>query len=159
MPFQADDTVATFSVLNPITGEYQTYDLVEELATSDLTLQNDMEKQAAKYAQWSSYMVVAERAVRSARDNLELITAQADSRVRAHLATTGVKATVGQIDAMIAQDPEVVTAKNTLSEMQGYESALKYILKALDQRKDMLVNLSAQKRKSMELTGMSQSID
>lgn len=157
MPFEVDtDTVAEFSVLNPITGEYITYDLVEELATNENTLQEDMEQQAAKYAQWSSYLVVAERAVRAAKDNLDVVLAQSENSIRAQYSSTGVKATASQITANVNVDPTVVEAKNKLTEMLGYESALKYILKALDHRKDMLVNLSAQRRKAMELTGVPQ---
>lgn len=157
MPFEVDtDTVATFSVLNPITGEYTTYDLVEELATNENTLQQDMEQQAAKYAQWSSYLVVAERAVRAAKDNLDVVLAQSENTIRRQYNSSGVKATASQITANVNVDPTVVEAKNKLTETLGYESALKYILKALDHRKDMLVNLSAQRRKAMELTGVSQ---
>ena len=157
MPFEVDtDTVAQFSVLNPITGEYITYDLVEELATNENTLQTDMEQQAAKYAQWSSYLVVAERAVRAAKDNLDVVLAQSENNIRAQYNSTGVKATASQITANVNVDPTVVEAKNKLTEVLGYESALKYILKALDHRKDMLVNLSAQRRKAMELTGVPQ---
>ena len=157
MPFEVDtDTVAEFSVLNPITGEYITYDLVEELATNENTLQADMEQQAAKYAQWSSYLVVAERAVRAAKDNLDVVLAQSKNSIRAQYSSTGVKATASQITANVNVDPTVVEAKNKLTEMLGYESALKYILKALDHRKDMLVNLRAQRRKAMELTGVPQ---
>lgn len=157
MPFEVNtDTVAEFSVLNPITGEYVTYDLVEELATNENTLQQDMEQQAAKYAQWSSYLVVAERAVRAAKDNLDVVLAQSENNIRGQYNATGVKATASQITANVNVDPTVVEAKNKLTEMLGYESALKYILKALDHRKDMLVNLSAQRRKAMELTGVPQ---
>lgn len=156
MPFEADDTVATFSVLNPITGEYITYDLVDELSINENTIEQDMGEQAAKYAQWSSYLVVAERAVRAAKDNLDVVLAQSENSIRAQYSSTGVKATASQITANVNVDPTVVEAKNKLTEMLGYESALKYILKALDHRKDMLVNLSAQRRKAMELTGVPQ---
>lgn len=159
MPFQVDtDTVATFSILNPITGEYQIIDLVEELEVNENRLQEHMEHQAAKYAQWSSYMVVAERAVRAAKDNLDVVIAQADYNIRTQANTTGSKPTVKTVENMINLDPTVIDAKDKLSEMLGYESAIKYVLKALDQRKDMLVNLSAQRRKQMELTGVGQSL-
>lgn len=160
MPFEADtETVAEFSILNPITGEYYTYDLIEELATNENTLQKDMEHQAAKYAQWSSYLVVAERAVRAAKDNLDVVLAQADYDVRMTYNASGLKSTVKELESRVNLDAKVIEAKAHLSEMQGYESALKYILKAFDQRKDMLVNLSAQRRKAMELTGMGQHMD
>ena len=155
MPFKVDaDTVAKFSVLNSITGEYITYDLQKELEINEYQLEDQMMEHASKYALWSSYSVVAERYERACETELEVAEANADSLAREQLKARGIpKPTVGQVNAEIALNEDVYAAKTKLSEAKGYASSLKYILKALDQRKDMLVNLSAQHRKSMELTG------
>lgn len=155
MPFKVDaDTVAKFSVLNSITGEYLTYDLQKELEINEYQLEDQMMEHASKYALWSSYSVVAERYEHACETELEVAEANADSLAREQLNARGIpKPTVGQVNAEIALNEDVYAAKTKLSEAKGYASSLKYILKALDQRKDMLVNLSAQHRKSMELTG------
>ena len=53
MPFKVDaDTVAKFSVLNSITGEYITYDLQKELEINEYQLEDQMMEHASKYALW-----------------------------------------------------------------------------------------------------------
>lgn len=158
MPLKVDtDTVAILGILDSTTGEYIKYDMVKELEVNEYKLEEQMSTQASKYAYYSSIANVAERNERAKTDALEVAEAQAEITARSMFASQGVaKPTVGQINSAISLDTTVIEAKKQVSEAKGYTGTMKYILKALDQRKDMLVNLSAQKRKSLELTGRPQ---
>lgn len=146
------NTTAVLSIYNPITGQYIDYDMVKELEVNENTLEQDMITHASKYAYFSSIANKADNYERAAEDALDIALAKADITVRNNFASNGVpKPTVGQVNSAISLDQGVIDAKNKLSEAKGYAGTMKYILKAFDARKDLLINVSAQRRKEMDM--------
>lgn len=155
MPLSIDNnTVATLSIFNPITNQYIDYNMVDELRVNENTLESDMIEHSSKYAYFSAIANKAENFERSAEVELETVLANAEINTRKKFAEDGItKPTVGQISAVVNTNEDVIDAKKRLSEAKGYTGLMKYILKAFDARKDLLINISAQRRKEMELTG------
>lgn len=138
------DTVAVLHFVNQ-NGEPFSYDLKRELAFSDATLMRDMEGQPAKYAWWTSVLERARIKMKQSEDALDYVKASVSNQVRAE----GLVKTVAAVtDAVIVND-NYQEALATLRYWQGEVDMLSYVVKSFEQRERMLMQKSAQLRKSM----------
>lgn len=144
------DTVAEFTVTDT-QGNELTYNLTQELAISQATLQNDMYQHPAKYAYWAALYNAVQRKRREAEANFEVVRATLSNKARADIkAETGKPATAGAVTDAIIPEEEYQEAQRAVSDWELKEDELKYLMKAFDHRLSMLQQLSANSRKDME---------
>lgn len=138
---------STIAVLNFVNqnGEPFSYDLKQELAFSDATLMLDMEAQPAKYAWWTSILERARIKMKHSEDNLDYVRATISNQVRAE---GSVKTVAAVTDAVIV-NASYQSALAELRYWQGEVDMLVYVVKSFEQRERMLMQKSAQLRKSL----------
>lgn len=148
--YQLDkDTTAKLDFVDA-NGVPFTIDLSEVLSFSDATLSSDMEKQPSDYAWWSS---VAERAkirLKSAEDALDYIKAKLAKEVRSR----GEKLTVSGVQDEVTLASDYQTALSEVRFWEGEVGLLNYVVKAFEQKERMLMQKSAQLRRTLNSEGL-----
>lgn len=121
------------------------YDLREELSISDATLIEDLQSQPAKYAWWASVLERARVKLRSAEDQLDYSRASISNEIRA----SGEKLAIAVVNDRVAVDPDYKQALQEVRYWEGEVGKLVYIVRAFEQRRDMLIQKSSQYKASL----------
>jgi len=106
------------------------------------TLAQELGLQAIRYSHYNYLVVKAEYALNKEEAQLELISAQK----RKEFKITQGKATAKDLDDLVNSSEEYQEQKGRYIESKRRHHIMKTIVKALEQKKDMLVQLSAQQR-------------
>lgn len=138
------NTTATLDFVDE-NGEPFTINLLEQLAFSDATLMGDMEKQPGRYAWWASVLERAKQRQRSAEDNLEYLSSLLSNEFRKEIG----KASVAVIKDNVVSTDKYQEALQELRYWEGEVGMLSYAVKSFEQRERMLMQKSAQLRKSL----------
>lgn len=132
-------------------GEFYDYNLKEELSINEHDLYTEFGQQPVKYVYWSSILEQVRGYLESATLNEEVVRANMYEPARVALMANGTpKPTKDQIEAWIINQEEWVKAKNEVLIYTKFVKQLQYIVKALEQRKDMLIQIGADSRKDKE---------
>lgn len=138
------DTVAVLKFVSQ-NGEPISYDLKQELSFSDATLMRDMEAQPAKYAWWTSVLERARIKMKQSEDTLDYVKATVSNEVR----SAGLVKTVAAVTDAVVVNSSYQEALANLRYWQGEVDMLTYVVKSFEQRERMLMQKSAQLRKSL----------
>jgi len=131
-------------------GKVKEFDLNEELAVSEETLEDDFMNQAGKYAWWATLAEIAKNKKERMEAELDEAEAEADRRVRDILELDGVKITEALVKSRIKLDEDYKTAVNNVLEAKKYASILDKVVKALEHRKEMLISVGAHLRSGVD---------
>lgn len=132
-------------------GEVITYNLKQELTINPYDLNSEFHNQPSKYVYWTSLLETVRAYLESAELAEERTRAGFYEPCRQALINGGVaKPTKDQIDAEILNQEEYINARNQVNTYSYYVKSLQYIVKALEQRKDMLIQLGAEQRRQMD---------
>lgn len=127
------------------------YDMQEELMINRHDLRTELEEQSSKYMFWTGMLERVRANLEAAERELEYIVSQLYEPIRERLETKmGKNPTKAQIDAMINQQEIYQNQKKKVEEVDYQSRRLAYIVKAFEQRKDMLVQISTAERKQKE---------
>lgn len=132
-------------------GETITYNLKDELAVNNFNVREEFLKQPAKYSYWTSLL----EQLRLYQEMFELKAEKRKSVLyepsRQALILEGIaKPTKDQIEARIMLDDEYYKLKTDVVNTAFNVRQLQYVVKAFEQRKDMLVQYGADLRRDFE---------
>ncbi|AMW61927.1 hypothetical protein DNAM5_183 [Bacillus phage Vinny] len=125
-------------------GQYQQYNLKQELKINESILQQEMLEQPSKYIYWSSLLEKL-RYYQELEDlKLEKIVAGLDGDARAYIKKNDGKPTKDQVDAYIKQQDEYITQRQRCIHYDHIIGRVQRIVKAFEQRKDMIQSYGKQ---------------
>lgn len=128
-------------------GQMTTYSVSQELAVNEQNYQQEFIRQPAKYAFWSAVLQQAKYVLAAQESRLEKVHAQVYNKVNTALLKEGMRPTKDLIEAQIVLDDEYQKAKSQVETCEYSVSQVQYLVKAFEQRKDMLVQFGADMRK------------
>jgi hypothetical protein len=120
---------------------------VDALSFDDNNIDEEMSKQAERYAHFHALLAVGKRKLDYATNNLESLKARLANELR----DSKGKVTAVALENYLNAHPEVLQMQSEYIETEFRYSLLKGLVKALDQRKDMLIQSSANKREETRL--------
>jgi hypothetical protein len=126
------------------------------LAKNYLTVDEDSMDLAIKrhpsvFAFFGSVLSYAKRESDKLNTMLEMLEAKHMELRRAELTGQGTKATQGALQAYVLTITELIVLREELTEAQHKYNLARNMLTSLDHQKDMLVQMSANKRAEMKL--------
>lgn len=133
------------------TGKSTIYDIDQELLVNDNNYQQEYLRQAQKYSFWADKLAIANRQVSGAEQQLDLIHAKLYHKYFLDLSKSKARPTKDMVESEIIQDDSYQQALNSLNQCSFVEEKLKFIVKAFEQRKDMLIQFGAEMRKDREI--------
>lgn len=126
------------------TGQHQDYNLREELKVNEDNLLQEMLQQPAKFIYWASILEKLKFFQESKELEVERIIAGIDSAAREHYKGSDTKATKDVVEAYRKQQPEYEAAMTELNYYNFIVGKIGRIVKAFEQRKDMLQSYGKQ---------------
>lgn len=133
------------------TGKSVIYDIDQELLVNDNNYQQEYLRQAQKYSFWADKLAIANRQVSGAEQQLDLIHAKLYHKYFLDLSKSKARPTKDMVESEIIQDDSYQQALSSLNQCSFVEEKLKFIVKAFEQRKDMLIQFGAEMRKDREI--------
>lgn len=127
------------------TGSFQEINLQEELAINENELDREMLEQPSKYVYWSSILEKIRYFKEDAELQLELLIGELDRKAREELSKNGGKPTKDAVDAYIKRTEEYKQQKTQCNYYDYLVRRIQFIVKAFEQRKDMLQSINKQK--------------
>lgn len=132
-------------------GETKTYSIQDELKVNKFNVREEFLFQSSKYAYWCSVL----EQLKLYEETYELQTDRKKAEIyepsRKALIAEGIpKPTKDQIEAKVILDDEYYQLCNNVVAIHHQVDQLKSVVKAFEQRKDMLVQYGADQRKEME---------
>jgi len=127
-------------------GEY--YELQRRaVAFDDNNIEEEMTKQASNYAQYHALLMIGKRELDKATRELDRVSAELSQQYR----RTTAKATAKAVDDFVFCHPDYISQRETMDDISFRYGLLKGLVKAIEQRKDMLQQCSANKREETKL--------
>lgn len=118
-------------------------------------LDREYREQSALYAYFITKTSEADDLHAQAVTNKELVYAQADEYFRQKSDSLGVKVTEKRIESLIIQDEEYGNALDNERKTKLQHTILKGIVRAMEQRANMLISLGAHRRAELDMTNMT----
>lgn len=120
------------------------------LRITDDDYMDEMQNLAINYAYEATKLAKAKHHMDQTKYDLEFITARAYSSIRADLGNAG-KVTEKMVENLVIQRDEVLSVKNRLNDATQDYNERKAIVTALEIKRDMLIQLSSNKRAEVKL--------
>lgn len=125
-------------------GEFKEYNMRQELKVNEANLLQEMLQQPSKYVYWSSLLEKLKLYQENAELLLELEVARLDEVARAAITTSGGKPTKDIVEAYIKRQPEYEQKRKNCQYFDYISGRIARIVKAFEQRKDMLQSYGKQ---------------
>lgn len=126
---------------------------------NEAVLTEEFIKQPSLYAWFATLSEFASAEVETQKMNLNILRANLDSEKRLMLLNEAKKATETMVASAIEVDVTYQTAQKALIEAERQYGILKAIVRALDQRCTMLVQIGSTKRQEMAMTDFGINIE
>lgn len=126
----------------------------DDLRLDPTNLDDALIKQPAVYAYYSSLTQKANLLAAQAKFEYEKAVAEYTKTAREELATSNSRVTDKQIGAIIDSQPEILAKKKLMIMAEHNAEMLWSIVKALEHRKECLMQLCNNRRKEMEHLGL-----
>ena len=123
------------------------------LLVNEANLNQEFIEQPSTFAWFATLAEIANAEVSSKELALEVLKANLEGELRQRLAELGGKVTEKMIEGGVITDKRYKVATEELIDSTKQLGILKSMVKALDQRKDMLIQLGSMKRQEMFLDG------
>jgi len=132
-------------------GSFTEYEMQDVLNINEHNLAEEIRMQPSKYVYWSSILEQLRGYLESAELAEEKLKAELYEVARDTLIAGGTpKPTKDQIDSWILRQDSFTEAKNNTLAYRKFVKQLSFVVKSLEQRHSMLVQLSALKRDQLE---------
>lgn len=115
--------------------------LQDDLAIDKFKLDSECISHSGIYAYYCEKMALAKTQVSKDKDNLELVTAEANIRIRKEKSESGEKITENLISAYILLDSEVKEAKARVRESEEILAMFSVAVQSMETRRSELDNL------------------
>lgn len=125
-------------------GTFQEFKLKEELKVNEDNLLQEMLQQPSKYIYWASVLEKLKYYQESTELQLELEVANLDEQARTFITKNGGKPTKDVVEAYIKRQPSYQQARNNCQHYEYVVGRIGRIVKAFEQRKDMLQSYGKQ---------------
>ena len=119
------------------------------LRISEGTILEELQNQPSIYAWFATLTEIAKSKVERQKLDIKVLRARLDEEKREALTKAGIKITEPKVDSAIEKDDRLILLSKEKIELDKNASILKAITDALNQRKDMLIQLSSFKRQEM----------
>ncbi len=140
----------TLSVVDA-NGEKVTYQLYDELRINEFNVQKEFYEQPSKYVYWTSLLERMRLQQESEQLAIDRLKAQLYEPSRTALIVKGTaKPTKDQIDSKITLNKEYQLLLKSYVTTQYTVQKLQYVVKAFEQRKDMLIQIGAELRRQKD---------
>jgi hypothetical protein len=120
------------------------------LQVDDTNLEQEMLTHPSTYSYYHALMSYAKDRVSEAERGLMRVDASIRNTI-GNVSITGHKKTVKDIDATVFSSPEYVEAAKELSDANFKYELFKGLVRALEHKKDMMVQVSVNKREEVKL--------
>ena len=117
------------------------FNFQEELKINKYRLDEECLSHSIRYAYYAEACSLAKSNISKAKDNLELVMAEANIRIREKFNSDGVKFTEALVTSTITMDSEVKQAKAELRDAEEVYSRLSVAVSAFETRRSELDNL------------------
>lgn len=147
----SDTTAALVAPQSVKVTPYITADQIKiDLGINDTDIQGAFMAQAALFGHYSVLAVRAQRQLDTFKQLLEIKTAAFDRQARDALASTGGKITEKMVENDIIRRPEYVQLVKKINAAREIADLGKYVLEALKQKRDMLIQIGVARREEMK---------
>lgn len=119
----------------------------EAIIFDDNNIEEEMAKQAERYSHFYALLSVGKRSLDSCINELESIKAKRSVEYR----DLKKKVSALEMENYLNSHPEIIESKARVADVEFRYSLIKGLVKALEQRKDMLIQCSANKREEARL--------
>ena len=126
---------------------------------NEAILTDEFIKQPSLYAWFATLLEYASAEMETQKMNLSILRANLDAEKRTVLVNEGKKATESMVESAIEVDERAIQAQKNLIESSRQYGILRAIVRALEQRKDMLIQVGSMKRQEMVLTDFGVNLD
>lgn len=135
-----------FQILRLIdeSGQHITLDLQKELSVNEANLEVEMLQQPSKYVYWSSILEKIRFFQESAELEMELLIAELDKEAREELPKEDIKPTKDSVDNYIKRTEAYKVQKEKCNHYAYLVKRIQFIVRAFEQRKDMLQSYGKQ---------------
>ena len=130
---------------------------VVKITEADLT--EEFIRQPSLYAWFATLSEYASAEVETQKMNLSIQRANLDAEKRLELGQAAKKPTEAMVGSAIDVDDKYKAAQVALIESKRQYGILKGIVKALEQRKDMLIQVGSTKRQELSLHDLGMNLD
>ena len=121
------------------------------LHINEATLTDEFIKQPSLYAWFAAVAEIANAELESKKLKLSVLQSNLDAEVRSELAKTNEKATESKISSIVHCDKRVVVLNEEIIESARQLGILKAMVRSLEQRCTMLVQIGGMKRQEISL--------
>lgn len=142
-----------------VAGKEWAGNIHEVLRISEARLSEEFAQQPSLYAWFAALCEMAGAEFENKKFALSVLRANTEARLRKELSNSGVKTTEASVSAAVQSDPDVGVKSFELIEFERQYMILKSLVRALDQRKDMLIQLGGMKRQEMQLGDFGVNMD
>ncbi|AGY47399.1 hypothetical protein Grass_134 [Bacillus phage Grass] len=125
-------------------GQYQEYDLEDLLKVNEDNYMQEMIEQPSKYIYWSSVLERLKFYQESVELELETVVASLDQEARDYLKDTVPKPTKDMVESYIKRQPAYKSVRDKEIHYNYIVGRVQRIVKAFEQRKDMLQSYGKQ---------------
>lgn len=141
-----------FTIINR-NGEATTHDVQSELFDiNEYNYQSAMLDQASKYEQWSSYMTDMYRYAQEKHTQLDVLHSKLYNQKFHEAQNAGTKKpTKDYVESLVLTNDEYQAKQAEVADADYNAAQLKNIVKALEQRKDMLISFGSEMRAEKKL--------
>lgn len=116
-------------------------DFHNDLKINKFRLDEECLSHSGRYAYYSEAQAIAKSNVSKQKDNLELVTSEANIRIRKEKSESGEKVTESLISSYLVMDKEVQKAKSELRDAEEIYARLSVAVSAMETRRSELDNL------------------
>lgn len=134
-----------------VAGKEWSGNIRDVVKISEVKLSDEFATQPSTYAWFAALAEMAGAEVENKKFRLSVLKANTEKKIRYEFAARGEKTTESAIAANVQTDDAFISASLDLIESDRQYSILRSIVRALDQRKDMLIQLGQMKRQEIAL--------
>lgn len=117
------------------------FDFEKDLSINKFRLDEECLSHSSIYFRYAEAQQEAKAEVANAKDNLELVEAETNLKIRKNLSESGQKFTEAMVTSMLVVSPEIKKAKSNLREAEEVYAKLSVAVQAMDSRRSSLDNL------------------
>lgn len=142
-----------------VAGKEWSGNIRDVVKISDIKLSEEFMHQPSVYAWFAALCEIAGSEAESKKFMLSVLKANTEKKVRREYAASGTKTTESAIAAEVQTDDAFIASSIALIEAERQYSILRALVRSLDQRKDMLIQLGVMKRQEMQLSDFGINLD
>ena len=125
-----------------------TYNIQDDLKIDEHNINQVLMEQSSKYAWWANLHEIVKRYREAEERKLEHLASQLNLQVRESFKQQKVKPTKDMVDACITTNQSYQQQLESVEDWKYREGQLQAVVRAFNQRKDMLIQISAELRQT-----------